>query len=114
MTQSRQDLKPIWLKCLKGKFKEAEKEGKGYIKIQASILFKMGKLMYPDRKLYRPRSICYAMNSIKGKEDTYVDGKIDHMDYTIKYILPKSIEVGSTIPDDSEEVGNVEKPEKYE
>jgi len=97
---TKQELKPIWLKCLKDIFEEAEKNNQTEIEISARDLQDRAKEKFPFYKYDRYRSTCWTMHKIMeiGKDEE-IGGKIDGSTYTIKYKLPriKPIEVEDNI-----------------
>jgi len=90
MKAEKQELKPIWLHCLKELFDEAEKKSQPYKKISALDIQHKAKKKFPGGNYMRFRAICYAMKSIFENEmDEEISGKFNSSTYTIKYKLPR-------------------------
>jgi len=87
---TKQQLKPIWLHCLKDIFEEAEKRHQNEIEISARDLQHRAKMKFPFFKYDKYRSTCWTMNKIMEIGiDEVIGGKIDSSTYTIKYRLPR-------------------------
>jgi hypothetical protein len=88
MKEKKQELKPIWLHCLKELFDEAE--GQSYKKISALNIQHKAKKKFPGGNYMRFRAICYAMKSIfENGRDEKIGGKFNSSTYTVKYKLPR-------------------------
>jgi hypothetical protein len=90
---TKQELKPIWLRCIKELFEEAERNNQTEIEIRASELQNKAKIYN------RFPSICNAMKSIiESNRDKKTSGVFNSSTYTIEYKLPriKPIEIEVT------------------
>jgi len=100
-SSTKQQLKPIWLHCLKDIFEEAEKRHQNEIEISARDLQHMAKEKFPFYEYNKYRSTCWTMHKIMevGKDEE-IGGKFDSSTYTIKYQLPRTKQIeNATIPD---------------
>jgi hypothetical protein len=90
MKVSKQELKPIWLHCIKYLFDEADRNNQTYIEISSLNLHHIAKEKFPNNNYNRFRSICYAMKSIfVTGYDEEISGIFNSSTYTIKYKLPR-------------------------